>query len=219
MPVIKAGHETRFGGAAASLAVNAAEAAERAARQIEAAERRAQEIISQAEAKAVEIQQQAEIRGRQAAMEAAVKLARQEIQQQIQEALPAASALAQQIEAARQEWLATWRNQAIELAVAIAERILRRQLPLAAELPATLVQEALELATGSRQVRVRMHPDDLSALRREIEAVVAAAGQAAQSELLPDPTISRGGCRLETQYGVIDQTIEAQLARIEEELK
>ena len=34
----------------------------------------------------------------------------------------------------------------------------------------------------------------------------------------PTPSITPGGCRVETRYGAIDQQFEAQLARIEEEL-
>ncbi len=38
------------------------------------------------------------------------------------------------------------------------------------------------------------------------------------TEIIADAQISRGGCRVDTRFGVIDQQFEAQLARIEEEL-
>ena len=37
------------------------------------------------------------------------------------------------------------------------------------------------------------------------------------AELVADPAITPGGCRVETRFGVIDQQFETQLARIEEE--
>jgi flagellar assembly protein FliH len=40
----------------------------------------------------------------------------------------------------------------------------------------------------------------------------------AGAELSGDPQISPGGCRVETQFGTIDQQFESQLKRIEEEL-
>ena len=40
----------------------------------------------------------------------------------------------------------------------------------------------------------------------------------AAAELAADENISPGGCRVETEHGSIDQQIEAQLARILEEL-
>jgi flagellar biosynthesis/type III secretory pathway protein FliH len=40
----------------------------------------------------------------------------------------------------------------------------------------------------------------------------------AELKFAGDPSITRGGCRLETRHGVIDQQLETQLARIEAEL-
>jgi len=36
-------------------------------------------------------------------------------------------------------------------------------------------------------------------------------------EVVADPAVTRGGCRVETRFGTIDQQFEAQLARIEED--
>jgi flagellar biosynthesis/type III secretory pathway protein FliH len=41
--------------------------------------------------------------------------------------------------------------------------------------------------------------------------------QLATAKIVADPDISPGGCRVVTDYGVIDQQIESQLARIEQE--
>ena len=38
------------------------------------------------------------------------------------------------------------------------------------------------------------------------------------AEIVADPAITLGGCRVETRFGIIDQQFEAQLKRIEEEL-
>jgi len=40
----------------------------------------------------------------------------------------------------------------------------------------------------------------------------------APAEVIADQSISRGGCRVETPKGAIDQQFETQLARIAEEL-
>ena len=40
-----------------------------------------------------------------------------------------------------------------------------------------------------------------------------------ETEIMADAEITPGGCRVETRFGVIDQQFEAQLQRIEEELK
>jgi flagellar assembly protein FliH len=81
-----------------------------------------------------------------------------------------------------------------------------------------LVREALELASGSSQVRVYMNPADHAALRTQVQTLVKELSPLAPAELLADPQITSGGCRVDTQFGSIDQQLEVQLARIEAEL-
>jgi flagellar biosynthesis/type III secretory pathway protein FliH len=80
------------------------------------------------------------------------------------------------------------------------------------------VREALDLAAGSPQVQLRMNPADHQALKSQIETIVQEFSRLSQVNVVADASIGPGGCRLETQHGVIDQRIEAQLARIEAEL-
>ena len=56
---------------------------------------------------------------------------------------------------------ARWQSTALTLAVAIAGKLLRRQLELCPEDAAAMVSAALQLSAGSRQVEVRLHPLDL----------------------------------------------------------
>ena len=63
-----------------------------------------------------------------------------------------------------------------------------------------------------------MNPDDMRSLRDQVQKLLNPYASLAATELVADETISPGGCRVETEHGVIDQQIEAQLARISEEL-
>jgi flagellar assembly protein FliH len=86
------------------------------------------------------------------------------------------------------------------------------------EITLTLVREALELAAGSAQVRIHLHPDDRAALGDQVQLLIREMSGLGSAELVADAAVTRGGCRVETRFGVIDQQFEAQLARIEEEL-
>ena len=81
-----------------------------------------------------------------------------------------------------------------------------------------LVREALELAAGSAELKIRLNPKDHANLRGQVEAVARELAPLAKCELIADAQITPGGCRVETRFGVIDQQFEAQLARIEDEL-
>ncbi len=104
------------------------------------------------------------------------------------------------------------------MASAIAERIIRRRLPRQPELPLTLVREALDLAAGSSRLRIHINPVDREALGNQVEMILRELSVLTRAEVVADREITSGGCRVETEFGVIDQQIETQLARIEEEL-
>lgn len=132
--------------------------------------------------------------------------------------LPAMQQAIEDIRHAKQAWLAHWEKSAVGVAAAIAQRLVRRELAASPEITLTLVREALELAVGGDQVRLHLNPDDLQTLGSQLETLTKELSHLAASEVIANPTISRGGCRVETRFGVIDQQFEAQLKRIEEEL-
>ena len=76
----------------------------------------------------------------------------------------------------------------------------------------------LNLASGAANVRVLLNPQDHAALAGQVKSLVAECSRLAPTEIIADPKITAGGCRVETRYGSIDQQIETQLKRIETEL-
>jgi flagellar assembly protein FliH len=74
------------------------------------------------------------------------------------------------------------------------------------------------LSRGSADVRVLLNPDDYAALRDQVQALAKEVSRAGTAEVVPDPRVTLGGCRIETRHGAIDQQFEAQLNRIVEEL-
>jgi flagellar assembly protein FliH len=74
------------------------------------------------------------------------------------------------------------------------------------------------LATGAAEINVHINPSDYEHLGPQVENITAVLAQLTPSAIVADPTVSPGGCRITTRYGEIDQRIESQLKRIEEEL-
>jgi flagellar assembly protein FliH len=74
------------------------------------------------------------------------------------------------------------------------------------------------LAAGSPNVRLHLHPEDYQSLGVQVRSLIDAMSSLDDAEVVPDATVTRGGCRVETRFGTIDQQIESQLRRIEEEL-
>jgi flagellar assembly protein FliH len=178
----------------------------------------AQQIVAQAAKDAAALRKTAEMEGRRAGEQVIEAMVDQKIAKQLETVLPALRAAIEDIERSKQGWLANWERHAIHLAAAMASRICRRELVRQPEITLALVREALELAGTSNRIRVLLHPDDQAGLGNQLSQVVQEFSRLAKPEIVADAQISRGGCRVETDYGVIDQQFEAQLARIEEEL-
>jgi flagellar assembly protein FliH len=178
----------------------------------------AEAIVAKAAEEAIALRKAAEAQGRLDGEKVVETMIDQKIGQQLEMVLPALRSAIGDIERSKQGWLGHWERQAVQLAAAMAARVCRREAIRHPDISVQLVREALELSGGNARVRVLLHPDDHAALGRQLEQVVAEFSRLGSAEITADARISRGGCRVETDYGAIDQRFEAQLARIEEEL-
>jgi flagellar biosynthesis/type III secretory pathway protein FliH len=172
----------------------------------------------QAQQDAVAIRAKAEAEGRRAGQAAIAQTVRDQLGQQCATLLPALGQAVVEIRQAKQAWLTHWEKSAVHVAAAIAQRLVRRELSRSPQIALSLVREALELAAGSSHVRLHLNAADHDAMRPQIDALLHELAGLGDAEVVADPQIAPGGCRVETRFGVIDQQLETQLARIEEEL-
>jgi flagellar assembly protein FliH len=175
-------------------------------------------IVAAARKEAETIKRKAESDGRAAGMKKVTELVAQQLGEQLATLLPALRQAVVEIRLAKQAWLSHWEKCAIHLATAIAGRVVRHEIAHQPDVPLALLREGLELAAGNGQLRIHLNPADLKTLGPQVETLVAELASLAATELVADPAISPGGCRIDTRLGIIDQQLESQLARIEEEL-
>ena len=74
-----------------------------------------------------------------------------------------------------------------------------------------LVRAALARIDSRELHRVRLHPDDIPAVQRFLDA----AGMPSQVDVLADPSLERGGAVFETTRGTLDASIATQMSEIE----
>ena len=92
-----------------------------------------------------------------------------------------------------------------ELAVRIAGALVGRAYQTDPELLAQLVAEGVDaVGASSRDVEVRLHPDDIAALSPLLTL-------SPQQRLVPDAALSRGDLRVHAESVRIDGTLEARL--------
>ena len=216
--IIKAGEYDRAATALQSVAFNFEDMSTRANDYLSVVRQQAEQILQQSKAKAEQIAADAKEEGRRAALLEAQQSLGATLDQQLTTLLPALQQAVQDIRHSKAVWLTQWESQTITLATAIAARVIRREVASTPEITVDLIRDALELAMGAGRLTIQLSPQDYDALRDRAEHVARQLGKLGATEIVADPDISPGGCRVVTEFGVIDQTFEAQLARIAEEL-
>ena len=98
----------------------------------------------------------------------------------------------------------------LKLAIAVARRVIHRELTLDPGSIEGLIRVALEKLESRELCRVRVHPDQEPVIRG-----LLARFSAAPVELIPDPALQCGDVLFETAHGTLDGSIEAQLQEIE----
>ena len=92
----------------------------------------------------------------------------------------------------------------------LARQIVRCELAANPALIANVAQEAIDtLLLSAKHITLRVHPDDHPFVAQGAADVLAARG----ARLLADPSMSRGGCLVESDIGVIDASLEARWRR------
>jgi flagellar assembly protein FliH len=99
----------------------------------------------------------------------------------------------------------------LALALAIGSQLARRALQAEPGQVIALVRECLkQLPLGAREIRVRLHPEDAALVREKL----ATPSGASAWQLLEDPTLTRGGCLIESEHSRIDARIESRMNAI-----
>jgi flagellar assembly protein FliH len=110
----------------------------------------------------------------------------------------------------RSEMIRQTERQLVELALAVARRVLHREVSLEPDLLVAMIRVALDRLGEAGQVTIRLHP-------AEFEAVsVARSGALAGDHVavVADARVGRGGCRVESDYGSVDAGVDAQIQEI-----
>jgi flagellar assembly protein FliH len=216
--VIKAGKILPSGTAVQHTEFNLEDISANASQYLDTVRKKVAQIVAQAQQQAQHIAAQAAERGRQAALEAAEQTALEDLASKWRTLAPALQQAIDDTAQLRSTWLRHWETQVIHLAVAVAERLVRGELSRRPNLSHQWIRETLELASTCHTLTLRLNPADHEALGSLREALASEFSNLSPTNILADPRVAPGGCRVDTEFGYIDQQISTQLARVEEEL-
>ena len=99
----------------------------------------------------------------------------------------------------------------VKLALAIARRILHRELTVAPEALLGLVKAALEKIEAREVHTVRIRPEDAPMVKQFLGKL----GLPQRVEVVSDPGLERGAAIFDSSRGALDASVETQLSEIE----
>jgi flagellar assembly protein FliH len=77
-------------------------------------------------------------------------------------------------------------------------------MPVSASMVEAAVQDALGQVEGTAQVTVRLHPADLELLQNTQSSLLLSGEGSNDFRFLGSPEVTRGGCLVQTRFGIVD---------------
>jgi flagellar assembly protein FliH len=106
----------------------------------------------------------------------------------------------------------------LDLALAIARAVLRREVALDPTLIAGTLDALLAHVQGEAVTSLRAHPDDVPLLS-QLWAERARSAADREVQIVADRRVAPGGCVVETVSGAWDASLDTQLERIQGALR
>jgi flagellar biosynthesis/type III secretory pathway protein FliH len=138
-----------------------------------------------------------------------LRLATQE-QQEISTRL---GALLHDVAADNEELVRALETQVIELALAVAEKVIAREAKADPQVILNVVRSALSEIHDATDLRIHVNPDDYPLLETRWQEMLPRS-VAEHSELTPDDLVERGGVVVETRIGYVDSQLKTRLNQI-----
>ncbi|MGE0863991.1 MAG: FliH/SctL family protein [Vicinamibacterales bacterium] len=116
-----------------------------------------------------------------------------------------------ELQTLRAEMIHKTERQVVQLSIAMAKRIVHREISLDPELLSAMARVALDRLGDAASATIRLHPDDYAA--------TAGAGGGARADasvvrVVADPIVRRGGCLVQSEFGLIDVSADAQIQEL-----
>jgi len=108
----------------------------------------------------------------------------------------------------------------LEIGFEIAKKIIKKEMTEDPKILLENIKDIMKnLSKEETKITLKVNPSQVSMLKQDVPDVASNLGLEAKIIIIPDETVMEGGCLLTTTNGVIDATIESQLAIISEVLK
>ncbi len=104
-------------------------------------------------------------------------------------------------------------HQLTQLAVILAQQLVRRELKVEPGEIVGLIRDCVQLLPGTtRNISILLHPEDARLVRDALS--IAPADEETSWKLIEDPMMTRGGCEIQAPPAAINATLENRLSAL-----
>jgi flagellar assembly protein FliH len=179
--------------------------------QLDFAHQEAEQLVRQAQNKAAEIEKEAYEKG----FQEGEKSGKDTGEKMSDAMLKQYSVRLEELALLRKQILANMDREVVRLTLEIAKKVIKREVTIDEELILTMVKVALNRLSEQTAATIRLNPRDYHTMMAQQSSRSVLGSGNEGIKMMEDPLISRGGCLIETESGIIDSRIEEQLKEIE----
>ena len=195
------------------------EATQEAREVMHRAKEEAQKLIDSATDRGfAEGKEQGLVEGRAEGQRAGREEAIREVTPQLQELQAMFITVVQRWEADLNSMLLAAREDVLEFAMAVAEKVTHRMVQTDTSVIGDQIVEALKLLVEPKAVTISVAPQDRALVESMLPELIEKIGACTHANIRDDESVTRGGCVINTGAGRIDATIECQIQRIADAL-
>jgi flagellar assembly protein FliH len=182
---------------------------------VAAVQQQADELISLARQEAERLRQEAHAQG----VASGYAEGREQARLDLQLALVAFAQLGQSLIVLEEQLIERFTSQLVRFALDIAEKVVGKAVEEDPQIVASVLTRARAELPQARSIRIWLHPLDhqaLQACRPDLVLIGEKGGRTV--EVVSSDDVERGGCRVETEMGVVDATIPVQMQEIRRQM-
>lgn len=143
---------------------------------------------------------------------------RRAAEEELRSAVNNVTRLADQLAAEREAVLRDAHDLVVHLSCAIARRIIEVSALVDTAGVIDAISESVSHVADRSSLTIKVHPDDLDVVSRHCAESLAKDGGVGKVTFEGDAGISRGGCVVDTDSGIVDGRVESQLKLLRDEL-
>jgi flagellar assembly protein FliH len=148
-----------------------------------------------------------------------IQTGKDKVEQDFGTATKALLSACQQLDTIHETIISNSSEELQEIALSIAERILRISVREQDRTIVATIEEALQRAVKSDEFTIYIHPEDYKTVAENSAEIIAGLTGLNKIVIKKDITLERGGAKLESDNCTIDATITSQFDVIREEIK